>query len=334
MQAVVHTRYGGPDELRLVELDRPVPRDDEVLVAVRAVGLNLSDWEGLRGRPAYARFGGLRRPRHHVLGSDVAGRVEAVGRDVTGLRPGDDVVADILGRSGGFAEYVCIPQDAVAKLPTGLTHEQAATLPQSAAIALDGIRRKGQVRAGQRVLVNGAGGGTGVFAVQLAKLDGAEVTAVDTAEKLDHMRALGADHVVDFRREDVTRDGRRYDLVLDLAGHRPLRDWARALAPGGRYLFVGGSVPKLLGVLLLGPLRGLRGGRRMRLLAVRQGVRHLGPLVELVQDGRIRTVVDRRFPLDQVPDALRYLGEGHAKGKVVVVVGASDPQPLAGPVAA
>jgi NADPH:quinone reductase-like Zn-dependent oxidoreductase len=319
MKAVVYTEYGLPDVLRVTDVDRPEPADDEVLVKVCAVSLNLSDWEALRGRPAYARIGGLRRPRRQVLGSDIAGRVEAVGGRVTRFRPGDDVFADILDTLGGFAEYVRVREGVLAPMPAGMTYEEAAALPQAGAIALQGIVEKGRVKAGQRVLINGGGGGSGAYAIQLAKLHGAHVTGVDNAEKLDAMRALGADEVLDYRAVDYTRTGLTYDLILDLAAYRSPSAYRRALAPGGRYHTVGGSVPTMLRVLLLGPLVGA-GGRKIRVLAVRLGVKHLAPLVELVQAGKIRTVIDRRYRLDEVPEALRYLGEGHAKGKVVVIV--------------
>ena len=229
--------------------------------------------------------------------------------------------ADILSSMGGFAEYVCVPQAALAPVPAGLTYEQAAALPQAGAIALQGIRDTGRVRPGQKVLINGGGGGSGMYAVQLAKLDGAEVTGVDNAEKLEFMRSLGADHVIDYAREDFTRNGRGYDLILDLAAYRPASAYRRSLMPGGRYLYVGGSVATLLQVLTIGPMIGRAGRKKIRLLAVRLGVQHLDPLVELIRAGKITTVIDRRFALSEVPGALRYLGEGHAKGKVVVTVG-------------
>jgi NADPH:quinone reductase-like Zn-dependent oxidoreductase len=319
MKAVVYTRYGPPDVLRVTDVDTPAPKDNEVLVKVRAVSLNGSDWEGLRGKPLYSRIAGPFRPRHHILGSDIAGQIEAVGRSATLFRAGDDVFADILNYMGGFAEYVCVPESALAGMPAGMTYEEAAALPQAGAIALHGIRTKGQVQAGQHVLINGAGGGSGMYAVQLAKLDGAEVTGVDNAEKLDFVRSLGADHVVDYTREDFTRN-RTYDLILDVAAHRSISDYRRALSPLGRYLYVGGSMATLLQVLLLGPVAGRREGKKMRLLAVRLGVQHLGPFVELCQAGRIATVIDRRYRLSEVPEALRYLGAGHAKGKIVINV--------------
>ena len=321
MKAVVYARYGGPDALRLTDADTPVPGDGQVLVKVHAVSLNASDWEMLRGKPLYARIGGPFRPQRHILGSDIAGRVAATGRNATRFRPGEDVYADILSSMGGFAEYVCVPQSALAPIPVGLTHEQAAALPQAGTIALQGIRDKGLVQPGQQVLINGGGGGSGMYAVQLAKLARAEVTGVDNAEKLEFMRSLGADHVIDYTREDFTRNGRGYDLILDLAAYRPAFAYRRSLMPGGRYLYVGGSVATLLQVLLIGPVIGRAGRKRIRLLAVRHGVQHLDPLVELIQAGKITTVIDRRFALSEVPEALHYLGEGHAKGKVVVTVG-------------
>jgi NADPH:quinone reductase-like Zn-dependent oxidoreductase len=320
MKAVVYTRYGPPGVLRLAEVATPAPKDNEVLVKVHAVSVNASDWEMLRGKPLYARIGGPLRPRHPILGSDIAGRVEAAGRNAELFRPGEDVFADILSSMGGFAEYVCAPQSALARLPAGMTYEQAATLPQAGAIALQGIDGKGQVQPGQTVLINGAGGGSGMYAVQLAKLHLAEVTGVDNTEKLEFMRSLGADHVIDYTREDFTKNGRCYDLILDLAGHRPAAAYKGSLTPGGRYLYVGGSVSTLLQVLLLGPLIGRTEGKRIRLLAVRLGAQHLAPLAELCQAGKIATVIDRRYRLSEVPEALRYLGEGHAKGKVVITV--------------
>ena len=320
MKAVAYARYGPPDVLRLTDVNTPVPAGDQVLVKVHAVSVNASDWEVLRGKPLYSRIGGPFRPRHHVLGSDIAGQVASTGPDATLFRPGDDVFADILDFMGGFAEYVCVPQAKLARMPAGLTYEQAAVLPQTGAIAWQGIRGKGNLQPGQKVLINGGGGGSGMYAVQLAKLQGAEVTGVDNAEKLEFMRSLGADFVIDYAREDFTRNGHRYDLILDLAAYRPAFAYRRSLLPGGRYLYVGGSVATLLQVLVTGPLIGAAGRKRIRVLAVRLGVQHLGPIVELIQAGEITTMIDRRFPLSQVPDALRYLGEGHAKGKVVITV--------------
>ena len=320
MKAVVYTRYGPPDVLRLTDVETPVPRGDEVLVKVHAVALNGSDWETLRGKPAYSRIGGPFRPRHHILGSDIAGRVAATGPEATLFRPGDDVFADILSSMGGFAEYARVPQSALSRMPAGLSYEEAAALPQAGAIALQGIQDKGRVQPGQAVLINGAGGGSGMYAVQLAKLLGAEVTGVDNTGKLEFMRSLGADHVIDYTRENFTRDGRAYDLILDLAAYRSPLACRGSLKPGGRYLYVGGSVAALLQALLAWPLTGRAGSRKIRVLPVRLGVQHLAPLVELCQAGKIATVIDRRYPLGEVPEALRYMGAGNAKGKVIVIV--------------
>jgi NADPH:quinone reductase-like Zn-dependent oxidoreductase len=320
MKAVVYTRYGPPDVLRLTDVEMPVPKDNEVLVKVHAVSLNASDWEALRGKPLYSRIAGPFRPRRHILGSDIAGQVEAVGRNTTLFQPGDEVFADILSHMGGFAEYVCVPESVLARMPSGMTYEEAAALPQAGAIALQGIRDKGHVQPGSKVLINGAGGGSGMYGVQLAKLHGAEVTGVDNPEKQDFMRSLGADHVIDYTREDFTRNGRTYDLILDLAAYRSAFAYKRSLTPGGRYLYVGGSVATLLQVLLIGPLTGRAAAKKIRLLVVRLGTQHLAPIVELCQAGKIATVIDRRYRLSEVSEALRYLGEGHAKGKVVIIV--------------
>ena len=313
VKAVVYTRYGSPDVLAVTEVPTPTPRDGEVLVKIHAVSLNASDWESLRGTPFYARLGGLFRPGKHVLGSDIAGRVVANGPGATRFRVGDDVFADALSTLGGFAEFIRVPEKVLEPLPAGMTHEEAAALPQAGAIAWQGIVAKGEVRAGQRVLINGAGGGSGMYAIQLAKLRGAEVTGVDNAEKLDFMRSLGADHVIDYRSVDYTRTGEKYDLILDVQAFRGARSYARALTPQGRFFCVGGSVRTLLRVLVFG-------GKRLRVLAVQLGAKHLGPLVELCQAGEISTIIDRRFSLDEVPQALAYLGKGHAKGKVIIIV--------------
>src|SRR5690606_11855643 len=251
-------------------------------------------------------------------GSDIAGRIAAVGPGATRFERGDDVFGDILAYLGGFAEYVCVPESVLAPMPAGLTYEEAAAIPQAGAIALQGIRIRGQVEPGQQVLINGGGGGSGSYAIQLAKLDGAEVTGVDNGEKLEFMRSVGADHVIDFRREDFTQNGRTYDLILDLAGYRSVRSYARSLKPGGRYLFTGGSVGTMLRILLFGPLAG--SDKRIRVLAVQLGVEHLDPFVQLCQEGKVTIHIDRRYSLNEVPEALRYHGEGHAKGKVIINV--------------
>ena len=320
MKAVVYTKYGSPDVLQLKEVAKPAPTDDEILIKVHAVSVNRSDWEGLRGKPLYARIGGLLKPRHRILGSDIAGRVEIAGRNNRQFRPGDEVFGDILGRLGGFAEYVCVRGRTLALKPASMTFEEAAAIPQGAVIALQGIRDKGQVQPGQNVLINGAGGSAGMFAVQLAKLYGAEVTGVDNSGKLDFMRSLGADHVIDYTREDFTKTGKQYDLILDLVAHRSVFAYKRALRPNGSYFAVGGSVATFFQILLLGPWIRRTTGKNLRLLVVQPNRKDLVFITELYEAGKVVPVIDRRYPLSEVPEALRYLGEGLAKGKVVITV--------------
>ena len=320
MRAVVYRQYGLPDVLHVEEVAKPTPREDEVLVKVQAVSLNRSDWEGLLGTPLYARFGGLRKPGRHILGSDIAGRVDAVGKGGGQFRPGDAVFGDILPRMGGFAEYVCARERDLALIPAGMSCETAAAIPQAGVIALQGIRDKGRVRPGQTVLINGGGGGAGTFALQLAKLAGAEVTGVDNAGKLDFMRTLGADHVIDYAAEDFTDNGKQYDLILDVIAHRSAYDYARALNPGGSYYCVGGAVATLFQVLLLGPWIQRTKGKKIRILAVQPNQKDLAEVAELCAAGKVAPVIDRRYPLNEVPAALQYLGEGRAKGKVVITL--------------
>ena len=320
MKAIVYTKYGPPDVLELKEVAKPTPTDDEVLIKVQAVSVNRSDWEGLRGKPLYARIGGLLKPRHRILGSDIAGRVEMAGRNNRQFQPGDEVFGDILGRMGGFAEYVCARGRTLALKPASMTFEEVAAIPQAAVIALQGIRDKGQVQPGQKVLINGAGGGAGSFAVQLAKLYGAEVTGVDNTGKLDFMRSLGADHVIDYTREDFTKNGKQYDMILDVIAHRSVFAYKRALRPNGSCFMVGGSVATAFQILLLGPWVRRTAGKKIRLLVVQPNRKDLVFITELYEAGKVVPVIDRRYPLSEVPEALRYLGEGHARGKVIITV--------------
>jgi NADPH:quinone reductase-like Zn-dependent oxidoreductase len=320
MKAIVYHKYGSPDVLKLEEVEKPLPTADEILIKIHAVSLNRSDWENLTGKPFYARVGGVLRPRNHILGSDIAGRVEMVGSNHKQFQPGDELFGELPGYHGGFAEYVCVRGTTLARKPAGLTFEEAAAIPQAAVIALQGIRDKGQVQPGQQVLINGAGGGSGMFAVQLAKLYGAEVTGVDNAGKLDFMRSLGADQVIDYTQEDFTQSGKQYDLILDLIAYRSAYDYKRALKPNGSYYFVGGSVATLFQILLLGSWMGRSEGKKITLLAVQPNAKDLLLMAELCEAGKIVPVIDRQYPLSEVPDALRYLGDGHAKGKVVIGV--------------
>ena len=320
MKAIVYTQYGPPETLQLEDVAKPTPKDDEVLIKVRAVSVNRSDWEGLRGKPLYARIGGLLKPRHQRLGSDIAGRVEMAGRNIWRFQPGDEVFGDILPRLGGFAEYVCARESALALKPPSMTFEEVAAIPQAAVIALQGIRDRGQVQPGEKVLINGAGGGAGTFAVQLAKMYGAEVTGVDNYGKLDFMRSLGADHVIDYTREDFTKNGKQYDLILDIVAHRSVFAYKRALRPNGSYFLAGGSVATILQILFLGPWIRRTTGKKIRVLAVRPNIEDLDFMKELIEAGKVTPVIDRTYPLSEVPEAMGYVGEGHAQGKVVISV--------------
>ena len=320
MKAITYYQYGSPDVLQLEEVPKPVPAEDEILVKVQAVSVNRSDWESLTGKPFYARMGGLRKPSHHILGSDVAGRVELAGKNHRQFQPGDEVYGEMWGYNGGFAEYVCTQGRAWALKPSEITFEQAAAIPQAGVIALQGIRDQGRVQPGQKVLINGAGGGAGSFAVQLAKLYGAEVTGVDHTEKLDYIRSLGADHVIDYTRTDFTRSGEQYDLILDPVAYRSAFAYARALKPRGTYFAVGGNVSTFLQLLLFGPPIRKRTGRNVRVLVVHRTQESLLAITELCEAGKVLPVIDRLYPLEEVPAALKHLGEGHARGKVVITV--------------
>lgn len=314
MRAIVYDRYGSPDVLRLDDIATPTPGRGQVLVRVIATSVNLSDWEGLHGSPAYARFGGLFRPARRTLGSDIAGVVQAVGAGVTLFRLGDDVYGDNLALKGGFAEYAVAPEHALALKPAALSFAEASTLPQSGAIAVQAVAR---AKPGERMLINGAGGGTGAFALQLAAASGIHVTGVDNAGKLDFMRSLGAAEVIDYRADDFTRTG-PYDLIIDLVARRSVFAYRRALAPGGTYLIVGGTTRALLRVVTVGALIGTMTGRRLGVLAVKPGPAHFSPLADRCIAGDVRIHIDRVFPLEQVPEALTYVGDGHTLGKVVV----------------
>ena len=320
MRAVVYHAYGPPEVLRVEEVARPVAKADELLVRVHAASVNQWDWDLLRGKPLLARLGGLRRPQYNVLGADIAGVVEAAGRNVTRFQPGDEVFGDISECGwGGFAEYAVAAQGALARKPAGLTFEEAAAVPQAAVLALQGLRKEGPIRPGLRVLINGAGGGVGTFAVQIAKSFGADVTGVDSAEKLALVASLGADQVIDYTQEDFTQGGQGYDLILDIAARHSVFACERVLNAGGVYTMVGGSTRAILQLGLLGPL--MAGTRRKKMsLLMHKPNKDLADLTQLLETGKVAAVIDRRFPLSQVAEAVRYLGEGNARGKVVITV--------------
>lgn len=321
MQAMVYHTYGSPDVLKLEEVQKPVPQANEVLIKVVAASAAAGDWHLLRADPFLMRFmSGLLTPKYKILGAAVAGRVEAVGRNVTQFKPGDEVFGD-LSRCGfgAFAEYVVASEDALALKPTNLTFEQAATVPVSAVTALQGLRA-GQIQPGQKVLINGASGGVGTFAVQIAKAFGAEVTAVCSTSKMALMRSLGADHVIDYTKEDFTRNGQRYDLILAANGYQPISAYQRALSPQGIYVMTGGATAQMFEVMLQGPWRSKKGGQKMANILASPNQKDLLFMKELLEAGKVTPVIDRCFPLPAVADAIRYLEAGHAKGKIVITV--------------
>jgi len=323
MRAIVRNTYGSPDVLELQEIDKPDVTDDEVLVRVRAASVNPADWYSVTGTPYVARTQmGLRKPKSNRTGVDFAGTVEAVGRNVTQFRPGDEVFG---GKDGAFAEYVCVREDrAVVPKPVNVTFEQAAAVPVAALTALQGLRDKAQLQPGQKVLINGASGGVGTFAVQVAKALGAEVTGVCSTRNVDVVRSLGADHVVDYTQEDFTRSDQRYDLMFDVAGSRSWSECRRVLNPQATLVIVG--APK--GNRLMGPLShivkvrlaALRGSQKAVFFIAKFNKADMLALRDLLEAGNVTPVIDRRYELSEIADALRYLGEGHAQGKVVLTV--------------
>jgi NADPH:quinone reductase-like Zn-dependent oxidoreductase len=323
MKAFVRERYGSPEVLALREMDKPVVKDDEVLVRIRAASLNQGDLDYLYGRPFLTRMGiGLRKPRNRGLGFDAAGQVEAVGTEVTRFRPGEEVFGDLtqFGHSA-FAEYVSAPERAWASKPSNLTFGEAATIPQAAILALQSLRGRRQVAPGDRVLVNGASGSVGPFAVQIAKAFGAHVTGVCSPTKLAFVRSMGADEVIDYTRQDYTRGGLRYDWIVDVAGNRSILECRRALKPRGAYVMVGGSTSRICGCLFLGPVISLAENKKLGFLWWKPfKSEDVVLLKELIEAGRIKPVIDRTYPLAELPDALRYLEAGHALGKIVIAV--------------
>lgn len=328
MKAWTIRRYGSPDLLDLTEIDKPVPDADEALVRVRTTSANPYDWHNIRGEPFIGRLMGgglgLRSPKLSILGADMAGQVEAVGNEVTEFRPGDEVFAVL--RQGGFAEYVCVPEGELAPKPKNLSFEQAAAVPMAANTALLGLRDKGRIQPGQKVLINGASGGVGTFAVQIARAFGAEVTGVCSTRNMDLVRSIGADEVIDYTTQDFTRNGQRYDLLLDIAGSRSVSAGRRVLTPTGTYVVVGGPAGRWLqpvrhvfSVIAVSPFV------PQRMVAAdayrcRQNKQNLKTLTEFIEDGKITPVIDRRYSFEEIPAAVRYQEEGHAAGKVVIAL--------------
>jgi NADPH:quinone reductase-like Zn-dependent oxidoreductase len=322
MKAIVNTHYGRPEVLHLEEVDKPAPRENEVLIKVHAVSVNYADWHMMTGEPFIARLSfGLFKPGKNILGADVAGTVEAIGHNVTQFKPGDEVYGDLLVYgSGGFAEYVCAPEYLIALKPANLTFEEAAAIPMAAVTALQALRDGGKVQPGQKVLIHGAAGGVGTYAVQIAKLLGAEVTGVCSTRNLDLVRSLGADHVIDYTREDFAINSQHYDLILGINGNRSIYDYRKALTPQGKYLMVGGSDKQIFQAMLLGPMLSSKGGRTVGIFPAKSNQKDLVELKALVETGKIKPIIEKTYPLSEAPEAMRYIGSGHVRAKIVINV--------------
>jgi NADPH:quinone reductase-like Zn-dependent oxidoreductase len=323
MKAIVYSEYGPPDVLQLKEMEKPTPEDDKVLVEVHAASVNYGDSALVRGEPFLVRLMGygLLKPKHKIPGGDVAGRVEAVGRNVKQFQPGDEVFGDIGACGfGAYAEYVAVPENALALKPANMTFDEAAAVPQAAVVALQGLRDKGGVQPGQKVLINGASGGVGTFAVQIAKSFGAEVTGVCSTKNLDLVRSIGADQVIDYTQEDFTQSEQRYDLILDIVANRSVSDYARALSPTGTYVAVAFNATSLF----LGSLISMRGSQKVTSLSHKPNTEDLVFMKELLEAGKVVPVIDSRYPLSEVAEAFRHIGEGHPQGKIVITVQRND----------
>ncbi len=322
MKAIIAERYGTPDVLEFKETAKPTPKDNEVLVKIHAASLNMFDWHLLTADIFLVRLNmGLFKPKNRILGADVAGRVEAVGKNVTQFKAGDEVYGDLAASGcGSFAEYVAVPEKALALKPVNLTFEEAAAYPMAAVTALQGLRDAGKIQAGHKVLIQGASGGVGSFAVQIAKSLGAEVTAVCSTRNVEQVRALGADYVIDYTKEDFTKNGKQYDVILAVNGYRKLEEYKGSLTPKGIYVMAGGATKQIFEALLRGSFLSEKNGRKLGAFTAQPKQEDLMVLKGLVEAGKIKPVIDKRYPLNETAQALRYLGEGHARGKVVLNV--------------
>jgi NADPH:quinone reductase-like Zn-dependent oxidoreductase len=321
MKAIVYTKYGPPEVLQLKEIDKPTPKDDEVLIKVHAVSINDWDWGLLLGTPFINRLiNGLLKPKKRILGSDIAGRIEAVGKNAKQFQLGDEVYGDLSGDWGGFAEYVCAREHLLGLKSASMTFEEAAAIPQAGMLALQGLRDIGHIQPGQKLLINGAGGGVGTFGVQLAKLYGVDdLTGVDSSGKLDMLRSMGFNQVIDYTKEDFTKNGQRYDLILDVKTNRSIFDYLGALNPNGVYVTVGGSMIRLLQALILGPLISKISKKHIRIVPLKQN-KDLAYMNELFEAGNVKPVIDGPFKLTEIPEAIRYFGKGNHKGKVIITM--------------
>ena len=320
MKAVVYNKYGPPEVIQVQEVEKPTPKDDEVLIKIYAASVNAYDWHFLTADIFLIRFmgAGLLKPKYHRLGADVSGRIEAVGKSVTQFKPGDDVYGMI---RGSFAEYACTSEKDLVLKPSNLSYDEAAAVPMAGITALQGLRDEGKIQPGQKVLVNGASGGVGTYAVQIAKFYGAGVTAVCSTRNLDQARSIGADHVIDYTKEDFTQSGKRYDLIFAANGYHPLSAYKRALNPKGIYVMAGGKKAQIFQSILLSSLMSEKGGRKIGGVSAKRSQTDLAFLKEILEAGKVVPVIDRRYTLSEAAEALRYLGEGHARGKVVIRIG-------------
>lgn len=322
MKAIVSPKYGTPDVLELRDVEKPIAADNEVLVRVRAASLNQYDWHLLTADIFLVRLNmGMFKPKNPIPGADIAGEVEAVGRNVESFRPGDLVFGDIAGHhAGGFAEYVSVPESILAPKPSNMTFEEAAAVPMAGVTALQGLRNIGQIQQGQQVLIQGAAGGVGTYAVQIAKSFGAKVTAVCSTRNMEQARSLGADHVIDYTRQDFTQGQQKYDLILAANGYHPLSHYRNALTPRGNYVMAGGTGPQLFQALLFGARMSEPNGRSMKVLSAKPSRADLLFLKDLIEAGKVHSVIDRCYSLDDAKEAFRYLGSGHARGKIVLTI--------------
>jgi NADPH:quinone reductase-like Zn-dependent oxidoreductase len=322
MKAIVYHKYGPLDVLNLEEIEKPTPGDDEVLVKVHASSVNYGNLALVKGKPFLARlWSGFLKPKFKIPGGDISGRVETVGRNVKQFQPGDDIFGDLSDIGfGAFAEYVCVPEMAIARKPANLSFEEAASAPQAAVVALQGLRDNGRIQPGHKVLIYGASGGIGTFAVQIAKSFGAEVTGVCSTRNIDLLRSIGADYVIDYTKDDFVKRGQRYDLILATAGYRSIFDYRKGLNPNGIYVTTGGSMKQIFQAMLLGPFISMTGKKKLGNLMHRINQKDLVFMKELLEDGKVKPIIDRRYPLREVAEALRYYEEGRTRGKIIITI--------------
>ncbi|WP_339793897.1 NAD(P)-dependent alcohol dehydrogenase [uncultured Imperialibacter sp.] len=320
MKAMVYTQYGSPDVLRPEEVEKPIPKDDEVLVKVHAASLNSWDWDRLTGKPRiYRLLSGIGKPKLPILGADVAGVVSETGAKITKFKPGDEVFGDLsAGKWGGFAEYTCAKETELTIMPASMTFEEAASVPQAGCMALQALTEKRTIQPGDEVLINGAGGGVGIFAIQIAKSLGAYITAVDLTEKHAMLQSLGASRVIDHTKEDFTKQDRQYDLIVDVIATRSISDYKRALKPGGVYTMIGGRLGTIFQVGLLGGFVSTK-KRRLSIL-IQQPNKPLGAFIKLFQEGKVKPIIDKVYPLEELQEAFQRIGNGSVKGKVVITL--------------